>query len=117
MHYYIMGKQLSGRHAFLAVTTSISPIYTPTFSFRCVVSMVYYGLGLNVGNLDGDIYVNFAINTSMEAAAYIVCLLLLDRMGRKAMHAGTMILGGVACLSTIFTVIYGNECKYKTYSE
>lgn len=80
--------------------------------FRCVVSMVYYGLGLNVGNLDGDIYVNFAINTSMEVAAYIVCVLLLDKMGRKIMHVGTMILGGVACLSTIFTVLYADECKY-----
>ena len=78
--------------------------------------MVYYGLGLNVGNLDGDIYVNFAINTSMEVAAYILCLLLLNKLGRKPLHAGTMILGGVACLSTIFTVIYGNECKYKLLS-
>ena len=75
--------------------------------------MVYYGLGLNVGNLDGDIYVNFAINATMEVAAYVLCLLLLDRIGRKPLHAGTMILGGVACLSTIFTVLYGNECKNK----
>ena len=75
--------------------------------------MVYYGLGLTVGNLDGDIYVNFAINATMEVAAYVLCLLLLDRMGRKPLHAATMILGGVACLSTIFTVLYGNECKSK----
>lgn len=75
----------------------------------CVVSMVYYGLGLNVGNLDGDIYVNFAINTSMEVAAYIVCLLVLERIGRKPLHAGTMILGGAACLCTIFTVLYADK--------
>ena len=75
--------------------------------------MVYYGLGLNVGNLDGDIYINFAINVSMEAAAYVLCLVLLGRIGRKPLHAGTMILGGVACLCTIFTVLYGNECKSK----
>ncbi|WAR08263.1 ORCT-like protein [Mya arenaria] len=77
-----------------------------------VVSMVYYGLGLNVGNLDGDIYTNFAINSAMEVAAYIVCLLLLNRVGRKALHCGTMILGGVACLCTIFTVLYADKSLY-----
>ena len=78
------------------------------------MSMVYYGLGLNVGNLDGDIYINFAINTSMEVAAYILCILLLDKLGRKALHAGTMILGGVACLCTIFTVLYADKSKVFT---
>lgn len=76
-----------------------------------MVSMVYYGLGLNVGNLDGDIYVNFAINSTMELGAYILCLLTLNKVGRKPLHAGTMILGGVACLSTIFTTLYADRCK------
>ena len=75
--------------------------------------MVYYGLGLNVGNLDGDIYINFAINTSMEVAAYILCLLVLERVGCQPLHEGTMVLGGVACLCTIFTVIYADECKHE----
>ncbi|XP_060567474.1 organic cation transporter protein-like isoform X4 [Ruditapes philippinarum] len=78
----------------------------------CVVSMVYYGLGLNVGNLNGDIYVNFAINSSMELGAYLLCLLTLNKVGRKVLHAGTMILGGVACLCTIFTVLYADESLY-----
>ena len=74
--------------------------------------MVYYGLSLNVGNLNGDIYVNFAINSSMEVGANILCLFTLNKVGRKILHAGTMILGGVACLCTIFTVLYADECKY-----
>ncbi|KAL4232572.1 hypothetical protein ACF0H5_007262 [Mactra antiquata] len=78
----------------------------------CVVSMVYYGLGLNVGNLDGDIYVNFAINSSMELGAYLLCLFTLNKVGRKVLHASTMILGGVACLCTIFTVLYADESLY-----
>ncbi|XP_053397695.1 organic cation transporter protein-like [Mercenaria mercenaria] len=78
----------------------------------CVVSMVYYGLGLNVGNLNGDIYVNFAINSSMELGAYLLCLLTLNKVGRKVLHAGTMILGGVACLCTIFTVLYADKSLY-----
>ncbi|ESO84074.1 hypothetical protein LOTGIDRAFT_108247 [Lottia gigantea] len=74
-----------------------------------VVSMVYYGLGLNVSNLGGDIYVNFTIANIVELVAYFLCLLLLDRMGRKALHCTSMLLGGIACLCTIFPVIYGNS--------
>ncbi|KAL5011131.1 hypothetical protein ScPMuIL_013436 [Solemya velum] len=77
----------------------------------CVVSMVYYGLMLNVGSLGGDIYVNSVISAAMEVIAYALCLLLLDRMGRKKLHSLSMILGGVACLCTIFTVLYGGEEK------
>ncbi|KAH3727363.1 hypothetical protein DPMN_053297 [Dreissena polymorpha] len=80
-------------------------------NYRIVVNMVYYGLSLNVGNLSGDIYVNFAINSFFEFAAYGMCLLLLNRVGRKWLHSGSMILGGAACLSTIFTVLYANESK------
>ncbi|XP_055954325.1 organic cation transporter protein-like isoform X1 [Patella vulgata] len=71
-----------------------------------VVSMVYYGLGLNVGNLGGDIYVNFTIANIVETAAYILCLILLDRWGRKALHCTSMLLGGIACILTIFPVLY-----------
>ncbi|XP_052244559.1 organic cation transporter protein-like isoform X1 [Dreissena polymorpha] len=71
-----------------------------------VVNIVYYGLSLNVGNLSGDIYVNFTITSTMELGAYIMCLLLLNKVGRKSLHAGTMILGGVSCLCTIFSTLY-----------
>jgi hypothetical protein len=74
--------------------------------------MVYYGLTLNVASLSGDVYINFLASASVEMLAYVACLLLLDRIGRKAMHAGTMILGGTACLCTIFTVLYADKCKY-----
>ncbi|KAH3819708.1 organic cation transporter protein-like [Dreissena polymorpha] len=77
-----------------------------------VVNMVYYGLSLNVGNLSGDIYLNFAINSLCELGAYVMCLLLLNRVGRKWLHCGSMILGGAACLSTIFTVLYANENQH-----
>ncbi|XP_052820404.1 organic cation transporter protein-like [Mya arenaria] len=72
-----------------------------------VVNMVYYGLGLNVGNLGGNIYVNFAINSAVETAAYLLCLVSLHRVGRKTLHSGSMIVGGVACLLTIFSTLYG----------
>ncbi|XP_046583398.1 organic cation transporter protein-like [Haliotis rubra] len=74
-----------------------------------VVSMVYYGLGLNVQNLSGDIYLNFTIANIMETVAYVLCIILLDRTGRKNLHCGSMMLGGVACLLTMFPVMYGDS--------
>ncbi|XP_062581641.1 organic cation transporter protein-like [Saccostrea cucullata] len=72
----------------------------------CVVSMVYYGLSLNSGNLAGDFYLNFFLTGLVEFPAYTLCLVLLDRIGRKKLHCACMVLGGLACICTIFTVLY-----------
>ncbi|XP_041351234.1 organic cation transporter protein-like [Gigantopelta aegis] len=74
-----------------------------------VVSMVYYGLGLNVGNLGGDVFLNFTIANIVELVSYFLCIALLDRVGRKLLHCGSMLLGGVACVATLFPVIYGTS--------
>ncbi|XP_046583355.1 organic cation transporter protein-like [Haliotis rubra] len=74
-----------------------------------VISMVYYGLGLNVQNLSGDIYLNFTIANIVETLAYVICIFFLDRAGRKKLHCGSMMLGGVACLATMFPVMYGDS--------
>ena len=68
--------------------------------------MVYYGLSLNSGNLAGDFYLNFFLTGLVEFPAYTLCLVLLDRTGRKKLHCACMVLGGLACICTIFTVLY-----------
>ncbi|CAG5134163.1 unnamed protein product [Candidula unifasciata] len=87
---------------------------TPVLLIRCLViffnwtvaSMVYYGLNLNVGSLYGDIYLNFFLSALVELAAYIVCLRFLDTPGRKPLQCAAMLTGGVACICTLFPVIY-----------
>lgn len=74
-----------------------------------VVSLTYYGLSLNSGNLGGNLYLNFTLVAVVEFPAYTVCLLLLDRLGRKWLHCISMLVGGVACVSTVFTTIYGGH--------
>lgn len=73
--------------------------------------MVYYGLSLNSGNLAGDFYLNFFLTGLVEFPAYTLCLVLLDRVGRKKLHCACMVLGGLACISTIFTVLYIEKRK------
>lgn len=74
-----------------------------------VVSMTYYGLSLNTGNLGGNFFLNLAISGLVEIPAYTLAILFLDRLGRKKCHSFSMILGGAACLSTIFSITYGGE--------
>nr|XP_022294855.1 organic cation transporter protein-like [Crassostrea virginica] len=81
----------------------------------CVVSMVYYGLYLNSGTLAGDFYLNFFLTGLVEFPAYTLCLVLLDRTGRKKLHCACMVLGGLACICTIFTVLYV-EKRHQMYT-
>ncbi|KAL3882128.1 hypothetical protein ACJMK2_028499 [Sinanodonta woodiana] len=74
-----------------------------------IVSMVYFGLSLNTGNLGGDFYLNFIISGLVEFPAHTLCILLLNRLGRKKLHCGSMLLGGIGCICTIFTVLYGGD--------
>ncbi|XP_060068370.1 organic cation transporter protein-like [Ylistrum balloti] len=74
-----------------------------------VVVMGYYGLSLNTGNLGGDFYANFMISGLVEFPAYFLCLVLLDRVGRRLLHASCMILGGIACIITLFPMLYADE--------
>ncbi|KAJ8314779.1 hypothetical protein KUTeg_006929 [Tegillarca granosa] len=71
-----------------------------------VISMTYFGLTLSVGSLGGDIYINFLLSSFVELAGYISCLLLMDRIGRKRVHCGNLMIGGISCLLTIFPTLY-----------
>lgn len=76
-----------------------------------VVCMAYYGLALNSGDLGGDLFMNFFLQSFMDIPANVIIILLLDRIGRKPLQVGSMIIGGAALMSTIFTIIYGGKGK------
>ncbi|XP_061177443.1 organic cation transporter protein-like [Saccostrea echinata] len=74
-----------------------------------VASMVFYGLSLNTGILYGDYYINFLIVVLVEFPGHALPLFMIDRFGRKKSHFVYMAVGGLACLSTIFTVNFGGK--------
>ncbi|KAH9525167.1 hypothetical protein Btru_000522 [Bulinus truncatus] len=78
------------------------------FANWLVASLVYYGLSLNVGNLSGDLYMNFFLSGVVELVSYIACLIFLDRAGRKLLQCVFMLTAGVACVCTLFPVLYGD---------
>jgi len=69
--------------------------------------MIYYGVTMHAGNLGGNFYLNFFILAAVEFPAKFATMFLLDKIGRKKMHCSVMMIGGIACLCTVFTVIYG----------
>ena len=71
--------------------------------------MVFYGLSLNTGILYGDYYINFLIIVLVEFPGHALPFVMIDRLGRKRSHFIYMGVGGLACLSTIFTVNYGGQ--------
>lgn len=84
-------------------------LYTYFHVCSLAVNLTYYGIGLNIGILGGNIYVNFAISTVMELIGVTFPLFTLNKIGRKKMHVTSLLIGGTACLSTIFTSLYASE--------
>ncbi|KAI9185954.1 hypothetical protein LWI28_012312 [Acer negundo] len=76
--------------------TRIRLFLAVTINFLC--SVVYYGLSLNVVNLDTNIYFNVALNAVAEMPAFLITALLLDRFGRKPLAIGTIWFSGTFCL-------------------
>jgi OCT family organic cation transporter-like MFS transporter 4/5 len=65
-------------------------------NFLC--SVVYYGLSLNVVNLETNIYLNVLLNAVAEMPAFTITAVLLDRFGRRPLTIGTLWFSGVFCL-------------------
>lgn len=90
-------------------------VRTFIMSFNWIaVSIVYFGLALNSGDLGGSVFVNFFVGALVEFPAYTLCIFLLDRMGRKKLHATVMTIGGLSCLATIVPILMSNsETAYR----
>ncbi|XP_060070292.1 organic cation transporter protein-like [Ylistrum balloti] len=73
----------------------------------CIVSMTYYGLYLNAGNLGGNFFLNMFLSGLVEFPGDTLIILLVDRIGRKTLYCLSMVLGGCACASTIIPIMYG----------
>lgn len=65
------------------------------------VYLVYFGLTLNMSNLAGDLYVNSALSGLVEIPALAASILFLIKLGRRWPLCLTLVVGGLACLSTM----------------
>lgn len=73
------------------------------------VSLAYFGLALNSGNLSVDVYLNFGLSGLVEFPAYLIVTYLVERFGRRVLLASLMIIGGISCLSTILSIQFAEQ--------
>lgn len=67
-----------------------------------VQSVVYYGFSLSTSELGIDPYISFVISGCIEIPAYLSCMFVAEKFGRKASTFGTMFLSGLFCCLTPF---------------
>ncbi|XP_022109164.1 organic cation transporter protein-like [Acanthaster planci] len=67
-----------------------------------VNAAVYYGLSLSTSSLGSNDYLAFFIGGLVEIPACFSILPLIDRYGRRIMLSLYLLIGGIACLGTIF---------------
>ncbi|CAE1142070.1 SLC22A4_5 [Acanthosepion pharaonis] len=79
-----------------------------TFNW-CAVSFAYFGLVLNTEHLSGNIFLNFFFGALVEVPAYLTCIFLLDRFGRKKLYIAFMFIGGICGILTLFPFIYAED--------
>jgi MFS transporter, OCT family, solute carrier family 22 (organic cation transporter), member 4/5 len=80
-------------------------IISVAINFLC--SIVYYGLSLNVVNLETNIYISVTVNSISEIPAYGLTTLLLCYYGRKPLSIGTMIMSGAFCIIGFLIAVFG----------
>ncbi|CAE1142017.1 SLC22A4_5 [Acanthosepion pharaonis] len=71
-----------------------------------VVSFAYYGMVLHTEHLSGNIFLNFLFGALVEIPAYLMCVVLLDRIGRKKLYIAFMAIGGICGIMIIFSLMY-----------
>nr|KYP34294.1 hypothetical protein KK1_044777 [Cajanus cajan] len=71
-------------------------ILAVVINFLC--SVVYYGLSLNVVNMDTNLYLTVILNAVAEMPAFMITAMLLDRWGRKPLTIATLWFSGAFCL-------------------
>ncbi|CAG5130239.1 unnamed protein product [Candidula unifasciata] len=69
-----------------------------------VNSFVFYGIALNSENLSGNPYLNFCLIGVVSIVAYVLCLLLVNRTGRRLSLISSMCLAGLSCIVAGFLI-------------
>lgn len=61
-------------------------------------SLVYYGLSLSTGKLNGNPFTILFLMGLVEMPSYAVIILVLDRLGRRSITSSLMLAGGLCCI-------------------
>merc|ERR1712136_31224 len=76
-----------------------------------VENLVYYGVSLNAGSLPGNLYVNNVLNGCVEIASYILCILTMDRLGRRMTLSGSLFIAGFSLLISMIILEFAGDSE------
>lgn len=68
---------------------------------RFSISLLYYGLSLNVGTFGLSIHLTQLLFGFVELPANVGAYVLIQRLGRKKCQSSFILFGGVSCLATL----------------
>ncbi|XP_064467619.1 solute carrier family 22 member 13-like isoform X2 [Ornithodoros turicata] len=64
----------------------------------CMITMCYYVGSLHLGRLGLDVYATYSVTAAFELPVNIICILVLDRLGRRWPNFTFMLIGGVVSI-------------------
>ncbi|XP_041985089.1 carcinine transporter [Aricia agestis] len=67
----------------------------------CASEMVYVGLSYYGPAMGSNQYMSFFLSSAVEIPSYIVCWILMDRIGRRWPLCMSMVLSGIFCMVTV----------------
>lgn len=71
-----------------------------------LVAMVYYGIGMSMTVLGGDIFINFTGAALVEIVGYIIAILTSDHWGRKPVMVFRLTIEAIEIARNIRTLNY-----------
>lgn len=74
-----------------------------------VGTMMYYGLTMKSDIGGGSLYLNFLFSAIMEIPSLLIVFLLIDRIGRKPLVSGGLLIAGIAL---VINWIIGDNLSY-----
>ncbi|XP_054158700.1 organic cation transporter protein-like [Oppia nitens] len=66
-----------------------------------VNSFVYFGISLNIGDLGGNLFINFLVAGLIEFPSFIFPIVAFKYIGRRPLIGGYMLLNGLSCFAVI----------------
>ncbi|ESO84854.1 hypothetical protein LOTGIDRAFT_131365 [Lottia gigantea] len=73
------------------------------------VSIVYFGIMLNLDTLVGNVYLNLFLTGIFEGVAYLLVLFIGDKVGRRILAFGSLFISGLCLMSVIFILMYASS--------
>lgn len=67
----------------------------------CASEMVYVGLSYYGPSIGSNQYMSFFLSSAVEIPSYLVCWVLMDRIGRRWPLCLSMVISGFFCIATV----------------